>query len=316
MGIRIEPDLFRDEVVDPETRALNAAIIEQMRAAPDPFSMPAAEVRAMRARGEGPFPLAPKSPRARTFSIPGPGGDLPLRLIAPETPKGVYLHIHGGGWSWGAADQQDPRLERIVDRTGFAALSIEYRLAPEHPYPCGPDDCEAAALWLMRQAESRFGTTRFAIGGESAGAHLAVLTLLRLRDRHGAAPFLGANLEAGCYDLTMTPSAANWGETPLVLHTRGIRRFADYFLAGGADPASPEVSPLRARLDGLPPALFTVGTRDPLLDDTLFMAARWAAAGNSVDLAIHPGGAHVFTTHPSALSETARSRIDAFLSGL
>ncbi len=192
-------------------------------------------------------------------------------------------------------------------------MSVEYRLAPENPYPAAPDDCEAAALWALREAERRFGTGRLAIGGESAGAHLAVVTLLRLRDRHGLTPFRAANLFAGCYDLALTPSAAAYGEERLVLNTRDIRMFTDGFCGPSTDRRDPDVSPLHADLAGLPPALFAVGTRDPLLDDTLFMAARWAAAGNRAEAFIGPGGAHVFHRFDSALTDDVLARIDTFL---
>jgi acetyl esterase/lipase len=193
---------------------------------------------------------------------------------------------------------------------------VDYRLAPEAPYPAGPDDCEAAALWLLREAESRFGTTRFVIGGESGGAHLSVLTLLRLRDRHGLTPFIGANLFAGCYDLTLTPSVRRWGDEKLVLDTRDIRIFTDNFCGPDIDRGSPEISPLYADLKGMPPALLSVGTLDPLLDDTLFMSARWVAAGNQAELALWPGGCHVFIGYPSRMAERAFTRIDAFMNSL
>ena len=82
---------------------------------------------------------------------------------------------------------QDPMLERIADNTGQAVVAVEYRLAPEHPYPAGPDDCEAAAVWLLRNAKEEFGTDILTIGGESAGGHLTAVTILRMRDRHVAA---------------------------------------------------------------------------------------------------------------------------------
>jgi acetyl esterase len=311
----LDPNPFDPARIDDETRRLNAEIVAKLNALPDPWSFPPAVVRERRRRGLGPFPPMPRSERAETIAIPGPGGPIPLRIIAPERPRGVYLHIHGGGWTWGAADEQDPWLERIAERCGFACVSVEYRLAPEHPYPAGPDDCEAAALWLVREGRERFGTDLFAIGGESAGAHLSVLTMLRLRDRHGLTPFRGANLFAGCYEVTMTPSAASFPEK-LVLSTRDIANFADCFCPPAIDRRSPDVSPLRADLAGLPPALFSVGTREALLDDSLFMAARWAAAGNRSELAVWPGGAHVFIRFETALAERALARIDAFLSGL
>src|SRR3712207_3943869 len=258
----------------------------------------------------------PLSSQAKVISIDGPGGPIPLRIIAPENPRGAYLHIHGGGWTIGTADEQDPWLDRLAERCGLAVVSVEYRLAPEHPFPAGPDDCEAAALWLIREAESRFGTSRLFIGGESAGAHLSAVTILRLRDRHGLKPFRGANLFAGCYDLAMTPSVANWGTEPLILNTPGVGAFVDNFCGSDRNLRDPDISPLYADLKGLPPALFSVGTRDLLLDDTLFMASRWAAAGNRAELALWPGGCHVFIRFDSAMSEQALSRIDSFIEGL
>ena len=110
------------------------------------------------------------SSRARTLAIPGKdGNEIPLRVIAPAQPRGIYLHLHGGGWVLGGADMQDPMLERIADDTGQAIVGVEYRLAPEHPYPAGPDDCEAAAAWLVQNGKKEFGTDALTIGGESAG---------------------------------------------------------------------------------------------------------------------------------------------------
>ncbi len=311
----LDPTLFNPNAADPETAALNAEIVAKLSALPDPWSLPVALVRERRRQGLGPFPPMRQSERAQTITIAGPGGPLPLRIIAPPEPRGVYLHIHGGGWTWGGADEQDPWLERIAERCGFACVSVEYRLAPESPYPAAPEDCEAAALWLLREGVGRFRTERLTIGGESAGAHLALVTLLRLRDRHGLSPFRGANLFAGCYDLTLTPSAANWGAEKLIINTRDIALFVDQFCPAGVDRRAPDVSPLRADLSGLPPALISVGTRDPLLDDSLFLAARWAAAGNRGDLALWPGGAHVFHRFDIPLAERALARIDEFLSG-
>jgi acetyl esterase/lipase len=316
LNAMIDPNLLRPEAVSDEIRAQNEEIVRKLSALPDSWLYPTALVRERRRQGLGPFPDMPRSPRAETLTIEGRAGPIPLRVIAPETPRGVYCHIHGGGWSIGTADEQDPWLERIAESCGLACVSVEYRLAPEHPYPAGPDDCEDAALWLVRESRARFGTDRLFIGGESAGAHLSLVTLLRLRDRHGLTPFLGANLFAGCYDLTMTPSARQFGSERLILTTRDVRLFCDHFCGPGVDRRDPDVSPLYADLRGLPQALLSVGTRDALLDDTLFLAARWAAAGNRAEVALWPGGAHVSHRFESRLAEQAIERIDAFLNGL
>jgi acetyl esterase len=312
----IDPTLFDPSRISDEIKAQNAEILARLAALPDPWSVPLAMVRERRRQGIGPFPPMPKSPRAQVIEIEGPAGPLPLRIIAPENPRGIYLHIHGGGWTWGTADEQDPYLDRMADKCGLAVVSVEYRLAPEDPYPAAHDDCEAAALWVVSEGTRRFGTDRLFIGGESAGAHLSAATLLRLRDRHGLTPFRGANLFAGCYDLSLTPSVVNWGPDKLVLNTRDVRIFADNLCGPLVDRRDPDLSPLYADLEGMPPALFSVGTQDLLLDDTLFMAARWASFANKADLAVWPGGCHVFIRYESAMAEQALSRIDAFVNGL
>ena len=309
-----EPALFGDAAIDPDTAALNAQMIELLTGQPEWWVVGAEAMRAARRRGEGPFPAPVMSGRARTIAIAGKDGrQIPLRIIAPPQPRGIYLHLHGGGWVLGGADLQDAMLERIADNTGQAVVAVEYRLAPEHPYPAGPDDCEAAAAWLVQNGGREFGADALTIGGESAGGHLTAATILRMRDRHGYAGFRGANIVYGAFDLSMTPSQRLFGDTRLVLRTIDMQQFYDAFLPTVADRRAPDVSPLYADLKGLCPALFTVGTRDALLDDTLFMHARWVAAGNAAELAVYPGGAHGFTLFPNDLAKSAAARMDGFL---
>jgi acetyl esterase/lipase len=248
----------------------------------------------------------------RTVDAPG-GHKIPVRVIPAQSPRGVYLHIHGGGWVLGACDQQDPMLERIADATGLTCVSVEYRLAPEHPYPAQQDDCEAVAAWLARHAKAEFGSDALTIGGESAGGHLSAATLLRMRDRHSFTGFRGANLVYGAFDLRMTPSMRAFGNERLVLRTLDTAKFCEAYLPASVHRDNPDVSPIFADLSGLCPALFTVGTRDGLLDDSLFMHARWIAAGNVAELAVYPGGAHGFTLFPCELNTQAGARMEDFL---
>ncbi len=311
MPITVDPALFDPSAIPAETLALNKHIVARLEA--EPTGLTIQEIRARRLQGLGAFPLPPKSARATTTTINGPSGKLDLRIIAPEQPRGIYFHIHGGGWSIGACDQLDPVLERFADSAGMACVSVEYRLAPESPYPAGPDDCEAAALWVLREGTKRFGTTKLAIGGESAGAHLSAVTLLRLRDRHKVTPFSAALMNYGCFDLSMTPSARRWGDEKLVLNTASIVGFGKCFLPPGTNTADPDVSPLHAGLRGMPAALFTVGTRDALLDDSLFMAPRWLAAGNIAELAVYPGACHGFVSIDFPQRDEAVTRMVQFL---
>jgi len=309
--------IFADSAIDEVTSAHNAALIEAARKAPDRWQRTPDELRADRRKGIGPFKLQAESPRAETLTAEGLGRKVPVRVIRPaDGPvRGAYLHIHGGGWMLGASDMQDEMLETTADRTGLVCLSVEYRLAPEHPYPAAPDDCETAALWLAENADTLCDGGRLFIGGESAGGHLSVVTLLRLRDRHGVTPFSGANLVCGIYDLTMTPSMRAF-TMPLVLARRDTEAFVARFLQNGEDISDPDISPIHAELAGLPPALFSCGTRDGLLDDSLFMSARWAAAGNEANLSLWPGGPHAFQSMDTALAEASNRQIDDFLKRL
>ena len=255
------------------------------------------------------------------IAIPGPAGDIPARVRRPpaegtnETARAVYLDIHGGGWCIGDASKSDQSNAALAAALDVVTVSIDYRLAPEHPFPAGPDDCEAAAVWLCEQAEDLFGTDRLLIAGASAGGHLAALTLLRLRDHHDlAGRFAGANLVFGAYDLGMTPSQ-RLGHDLIGIPTPVLEACYTHALPGLDAEArrDPAHSPLYADLSGLPPALFTVGTLDPLLDDSLFMAARWAAAGNRAELAVYPESIHGFVAFPTALGNHSRDRIHTFL---
>ncbi|MFF9815044.1 alpha/beta hydrolase [Streptomyces sp. NPDC014006] len=239
-----------------------------------------------------------------------------VRVFVPDHIEGVYLHLHGGGWAFGSADGQDEKLWLLARRARLAVVSVDYRLAPEHPFPAGPDDCAAAARWLVRHAAAEFGTERLLIGGESAGAHLAVLTLLRLRDRHGiTGAFRAAHLLFGPYDLSMTPSQRSFGSRRLLSNTDSLRRTYELFTPGmtAEQRRDPEISPLFADLTGLPSARIVVGTEDPLLDDSLFLAARWRAAGAPVRLGVVAGAMHGFTLFPLTVTEREQRREQDFL---
>jgi acetyl esterase/lipase len=306
------PGLFAPEAVDAETAAFNRQLEKLLATIPPVNTVPPAVTRQAREDGKGIFGPLVLSDMATERTIPGPGGDIPLRLFVPETVRGIYYYIHGGGWTIGRAHHQDMRMEAIARNCSVAVVSIDYRLAPEHPYPAGPEDCEAAALWLIEHAGREFGVDRIVIGGLSAGAHLSAVTLIRLRDRHSYTGFAGANLEAGAYDLSWTPSVRRWGERYLVLNTPIIEWFTDQYVPAERR-REPDVSPLYADLTSLPPALFTIGTLDPLIDDNLFMHTRWIAAMNKSDLAIYPGGVHGFNGMVMGLAERANARIDAFI---
>ena len=300
----------------PETLAFNAEVVALTRNLSPAWEVGVSEAR--RVREEGLSILGPRilSPIASDRMIDGAGGPIRLRVIAPEgEPRGIFLHIHGGGWVWGGPDHHDPLLVSLADATRLVVVSTSYRFAPEKPYPAGPDDCEAAALWLYRNGPTELGQELVAIGGESAGAHLAAVTCLRMRDRHRLRPFEVALLTYGCYDLRCTPSVRAFGDQPLILNTSSVRWFVEQF-TGNRNLEDPDVSPIWADLAGLPPALFTVGGLDPMLDDSLFMSARWRSAGNDARLDVWPGAIHAFDLFDTAYGRAARDRMHRFVNSV
>jgi acetyl esterase len=252
--------------------------------------------------------------------VDGPGGDLRLHTFAPEAPaRGVMVRIHGGGWVGGAPEDDEALNDHICRTCQVAIVSPEYRLAPENGVTILDelDDCLAAVRWAHAEASSRFGTDRMMIAGTSGGAHLAATTLLRLRDTSDPAftAIVAAHFDSGPYDVAGTPSQRLATENTLIVTPMWLEAFRELAFPGRdlemlRDPA---VSPLYADLTGLPPAMFVVGALDPLLDDTLFMAARWQAAGNAATLETWPEGAHTFMNMATPLAQVALSHTTAWI---
>ncbi len=290
----IEPQLA--ELV-PATRAFYA----QRAAGRGPSSRD--ELRVARARAATPAPSDPPA----VVELHGVGDRrVPVRIHAPASgaARGVLLEFHGGGFYLGSAAGSDLRNRRLADTLDIAVVSVDYRLAPEHPWPAAPDDCEIVALWLAEHAEHRFGTAKLSVGGFSAGATLAMATLLRLRDR-GVTPYGSAVLEFGTYDLS--------GRTPAG-RLIADEYFLDAYAGSASDRTDPDLSPIYADLTGLPPVLMVIGAEDVLLQDNLAMAVHLAAAGVDVDLRIYPASPHGFTGHPTPMAQAALDGIEQWLS--
>jgi acetyl esterase/lipase len=210
---------------------------------------------------------------------------------------------------------QDQSLEKVSKDLNCVVISVEYRLAPKNPYPAAPDDCETAALWLVENSKKEFNTEKIIIGGESAGANLSAVTLQRLKDKDMLGPFKGANLIYGSYDARLTPSTIRkrGSNEVFLLSFEMIKKFRDSYFQGNIDLSSPDVSPIQGDLTGMPPALFTVGTRDLLLDDSLFMYGRWLSYGSKANIIIVTGADHAFNAFPSATTKSVEDKISKFI---
>lgn len=295
-----------------EARQLNELIGQFMAAAPSCHT----EEGLAALRANGGLLAAPYDGPVETGSLPGPAGPVPTRTFEPAdgAPRAVVLDIHGGGWCLGSAASGDATNARLAEQLGVAVVSIDYRLAPEDPWPACADDCEAAARWLLDEGPRRWKTDKLIVTGASAGAHLAAVTLLRLRDLGLVDRVVAANLVFGAFDLGLTPSQRA-GHDALIIPLESLLAFYRHTFGGAdrEDRRHPSISPLYADLSGLCPALFTVGTADPLLDDSTFMAARWQAAGNEARVDLYPDCAHGFPAMPIELGRLAVERIGSWL---
>ncbi|MEV0460085.1 alpha/beta hydrolase [Catellatospora methionotrophica] len=295
-----------------ESNAALGAIVREMGWPPDSAQAYRAQARE-RLAALAPGGILPRSALAREITVPLPDGSMRVRVFDAPTPTGLYVHVHGGGWVVGAADEQDSYLEDLVRGTGQTVASLDYALAPERPFPGQLDDCEAAARHLLDHVRD-LGAVTATMGGESSGANLALAVALRLRERPAATALRALNLCYGAYDLTLTPSARDWDDARGgVLTTERMRWYAEQYVPDPAQRTDPAASPLYARLDGLPPVLLTVGTEDPLLDDTLFLYARLLAARSPARLLVVPGAGHSFNLMPVSVAGPANAAAQRFL---
>jgi acetyl esterase len=224
-------------------------------------------------------------------------GAQPARLYVPVAGRSpLVVYLHGGGWTVGSLDSHDRICRRLAQSSGAAVLALDYRLAPEHPWPASVDDTIAALRWVASApAELGDRPPAVAVAGDSAGGTLAALACLRLRDeRPDALPDLQVLLYANT-DLTgaqpsMREKATGWG-----LDADTVRFFNSQWVPDRAQWADPGVSPLHASdLSGLPRALVVSAEHDPLRDESEAYAARLREAGVEVQLRREPGLIHNF----------------------
>jgi len=289
--------LWSDEIeaMRAEARAVIEAGRESMLldAKPPPGLSVSEQVAAAR---EGMAKVTFAVPEAEEVDI----GGVACRVIRPDgAPRAVYLHFHGGGMISGSATMMDIPNQMLAKQLGVAVVSVEYRKAPEFPWPAGPDDGVSVARELLASAGSDFGTERLLIGGESAGAYMTAAVALRIRDELRAIDRVaGLNLTYGVYDFGGTPSqlGARPNDGFDILSPDFVELVGDCYLPGRStdERRAPEISPAYADLRGLPPCLVSVGTCDHLLDDSLLFATRAAAAGVDVDLLVLPEMPHAF----------------------
>jgi acetyl esterase/lipase len=275
--------------------------------------LPPAEARAANRLGAAAAAADPTIPMAavEALEIPGEAGPIPARCYRPgNLPPGaapLLVYYHGGGWVIGDLDTHDDVCRFLAAAAGAAVLSVEYRLAPEHPFPAAVEDAFAAFAWAAREGAARLDAdpARIGVGGDSAGGNLATVVSILSRDAGGAVPAM---------QLLIYPVTDSAGEFPsrslfadgFMLTSVDMEMFESHYLPPGTDATDPRVSVLGAPdLSGLPPAYLATAGFDPLRDEGEAYGLRMREAGVRVAMRRHPGLIHGFANQ-TAVSRSAR----------
>lgn len=282
--------------LDPQVAAYRAR--RQTDAVPQLYTQSLAQARAadlaaIRAGGGEVEPVY----EVTDTQVPGPDGELPVRVYrpGPEAGQPVLVYFFGGGWTLGSVDTADGICRRLANTVPCTVVTVGYRLAPEHRFPAAVHDCHAAVRWIAEHG-ARLGVdpTRLAVGGDSAGGNLAAAVALLARSRGG--PSLAAqllvypNTQYGAQTASMRE-----GDDPWLFNATSVAWYWGHYLADPGDGADPLASPLLAPdLSGLPPALVITAEYDPLRDEGEAYAERLRRAGVPTEATRYDGMVHGF----------------------
>jgi acetyl esterase len=288
-------------------------VLDQLAANPGPqlHELPVAQARVFFDQMQLPRPevaIAALEDRR----IPGPDGEIPVRIYRPEgkAPLPALVYFHGGGWVIGSIETHDGSCRDLANRVGCVVISVDYRLAPEHRYPAAAEDCFAATKWVAENASALgVDAARIAVGGDCAGGNLAAAVALMARERRGPAlrhqlliyPVTDADFTRGSY----RENAEGY-----LLTTKAMEWFWGHYVPDRSQRSEPFAAPLRAKeLAGLPPAFVITAEYDPLRDEGEAYAKRLQDAGVPTTARRYDGAIHGFFAM-GLLSEVARRAVD------
>ena len=302
--------------MDPQVEALLQMMAAQAQAAgvPPLWELDPATARANAEVSFQAFnqPL-PASVTIADRTIPGPAGEIPVKIFTPagQGPFPLVVYFHGGGWVIGSPATHTKLCAELAEGAGAVVVSVHYRLAPEHTPPAQLDDCVAAVRWAVdHAAELNADGSRFALAGDSAGGNLAACAALRLRDEGGPRARLQLLLYGAFTGNNDLPSVIENGEGK-ILTRQMMDWFYRHYLSAGADPKDPYIFPINGDLRGLPPAHLIVGTLDPLLDDSKLYAEALQKAGVPVKLSIYQDQPHIFLQLTAMLDGAKKGMAEA-----
>lgn len=281
--------------LDPQVKLL----LDQIAAAPGPklHTLAPADARRLTANMfRVPPERAEKVFKVEDWKIPGPGGSIPIRVYTPEGigPFPVLVFFHGGGWVICGLESHDGPCRALTNKVGCVTVSIDYRLAPEHKFPAGVEDCFAATKWVAEHAgELNVDANRLAVGGDSAGGNLSAVIALLARDAGG--PKIALQLLIYPATEAELDTYSHKTFTDYFLTKEDINWFWGHYLRSPADRKDPRVAPALAKsLKGLPPALIITAEFDPLRDEGEAYGEKLRAHGVPVSVTRYEGMIHGF----------------------
>lgn len=305
----LPPDL------DPEMRE---ALLEDARRNPggtgEPANLPIEEVRQRYAAGRAFWNAdRPDLPEVADRRVPGPFGEIPVRLYYPanERPLPVLVFFHGGGFIYGSIDTHDKICRWLARRSGVAVCSVDYRLAPEFKFPTPLEEAEAVIDWLAQVGgDLGIDPEQLALGGDSAGASISLGTAVALKKAGRLGRLSGLVLFYGSYGLgAESESARLYGSGPYGLSEERRKFYRQAYVATAADAEDPRLKQLAADLSGLPPVFIGAAELDMLRDDSPALATKLQESGVPHTLSVYPGVTHGFL-HMTRMVGQARRALD------
>jgi len=255
----------------------------------------------------------PQMLESRDLWLPIRGRRLQCRFHRPKPgPLPVLVYIHGGGWIWNSIDTHDRMMREYAQDGGCAVIGPDYALSPEAAFPQALEECAAVVRWVAREgAAMGLDPSRIALGGDSAGANLAMGVALLLRETDPDLNLAGLLLNYGVFDSrTDTPSYAEFADGYFLTREK-MRFYWNCYAPREADRVNPLAAPLRADLRGLPPVLLHIAELDVLAAENLAMGEKLRAAGVAVEQALFPGTAHGFLRAANHVTKARESLAQA-----
>lgn len=273
--------------------------------APPLYELPATEARLATTTVRALVGPGPAVAKVADVTVPTRAGSVSARVYEPAAGMpATVVYFHGGGWVIGSVDDWDAGCRVLAVKSGCRVVSVEYRLAPEHPFPAAADDAYDAFVWAARE----FAEVPVVVAGDSAGGNLAAVVALRSRDEYGPAPALQVLVYPVVdHDFT-TASYAEYADTNLIVNRPEMEWFWDHYVPDASQRSHPHASPLMAEdLCGLAPAVVVTAGHDPLRDEGVAYVQRLTEAGVPVQVFDYPQQIHGFYTLVGILDDADRA---------